>query len=60
MATVARPAGLFDAASPGRARWLRWTIPSFSDLFFVSVLIWLFVAGTGGWTSLLLDGGAGG
>ncbi len=41
------------------SRWQRLLIPSFSDCFFVAVLIWLFAASAGGWSSLLLDGDAG-
>ncbi len=33
--------------------------PSLSDCFLLSVMVWLFVAGTGGWTALLLDGDCG-
>lgn len=37
----------------------RWWIPSFADLFFLSLLIWLFVAGPYGWSGLLADGDTG-
>jgi len=33
--------------------------PSFSDCFFIAVMVWLFVCGTGGWASLLGDGDTG-
>ncbi|MDX2149305.1 MAG: hypothetical protein SFV54_01115 [Bryobacteraceae bacterium] len=59
MASIASSAGAFASLPARQSVWLRWLVPSFSDLFFVSVLVWLFVAGSGGWTSLLLDGDAG-
>src|SRR5581483_2463528 len=34
-------------------------MPSFSDLFFVALIAWLFVCGASGWKSLLMDGDAG-
>jgi hypothetical protein len=37
----------------------RWTFPSLADLFFVSILLWLFAAGGDGWKGLLLDGDCG-
>ena len=37
----------------------RLLIPSFSDCFFVAVLVWLFVAGASGWKALLMDGDTG-
>lgn len=40
-------------------RWRRFCLPSFSDLFFVAVLVWLFVVGAGGWNALLMDGDTG-
>ncbi len=53
-------AGLRPALASGLlSSWQRWLIPSFSDCFFVAVLIWLFAASAGGWSSLLLDGDAG-
>ncbi len=33
--------------------------PSLSDLFFVALILWLFVAGGDGWKGLLLDGDSG-
>ncbi|MCE5308822.1 MAG: hypothetical protein LLG20_14380 [Acidobacteriales bacterium] len=36
-----------------------WWLPSLSDCFFIAVLVWLFAAGSGGWTALLADGDAG-
>lgn len=38
--------------------WGRLLIPSLSDLFFIAILLWLFVAGQG-WTALLADADAG-
>ena len=37
----------------------RLAVPSLSDLFFIALLIWLFVAGGDGWKGLLLDGDCG-
>lgn len=34
-------------------------IPSFSDCFFLAVLVWLFIAGASGWKALLMDGDTG-
>lgn len=42
---------------PPRVR--RWVVPSFSDCFFLAVLVWLFVAGASGWKALLMDGDTG-
>lgn len=39
--------------------WTKLLVPSFSDLFFVAVLAWMFLAGVGGWTALLADGDTG-
>ncbi|MEO8658558.1 MAG: hypothetical protein ABI693_08815 [Bryobacteraceae bacterium] len=40
--------------------WLgRLLVPSFSDVFFAAVVMWLFMAGSGGWSFLLLDGDCG-
>ena len=33
--------------------------PSFMDCFFISLLVWLFVFGPGGWAGLLADGDSG-
>ncbi len=42
------------------SRWARLFIPSFADLFFVAILVWLFmIAGAAGWQGLLVDGDAG-
>lgn len=40
-------------------RWGRLFIPSVTDLLFVALLSWLFLAGEYGWKSLLNDGDAG-
>jgi hypothetical protein len=45
-------------ASPASA-WVRPLIPTFADIQFLSILVWLFVVGSGGWTSLLMDGDTG-
>ncbi len=39
--------------------WARVLIPSLSDLFFLSILVWLFLAGAYGWKGLLVDGDVG-
>ncbi|HLH39522.1 MAG TPA: hypothetical protein VKX39_10280 [Bryobacteraceae bacterium] len=40
-------------------RWVRLLTPSFSDLFFLAILVWVFAAGKFGWKGLLGDGDAG-
>src|SRR5262249_60741466 len=40
-------------------RWYWIFIPSISDLFFVSAVLWLFAAGPYGWHGLLQDGDVG-
>lgn len=53
MGRVAPPARPFPL-------WLsRWFAPSLSDIFFIAILSGLFLVGSGGWTSLLLDGDCG-
>lgn len=49
------------AERPGApsAAWLRAIQPSFSDAFFIALLVWLFMCGDGGWKSLLGDGDTG-
>ncbi len=37
----------------------RWLTPSFSDVFFVALFLWLFAAGGYGWQGLLFDGDIG-
>ena len=37
----------------------RWLVPSLTDLFFIAFFVWLFVAGSGGWNGLLVDGDTG-
>jgi hypothetical protein len=39
--------------------WRRLLIPSIADLFFISAIVWLFVAGAYGWQTLLQDGDVG-
>jgi len=39
--------------------WRRVLIPSFADCFFVALLAWLFICGSYGWKSLLMDGDTG-
>ena len=39
--------------------WRKALVPSFSDCFFIAILVWLFVAGPSGWKSLLMDGDTG-
>jgi hypothetical protein len=40
-------------------RWYGVFIPSLADLFFISVILWLFAAGAYGWQTLLQDGDVG-
>ncbi len=42
---------------PGLAK--RLLCPSFSDLFFLLIIVWSFLAGANGWQRLLLDGDTG-
>jgi hypothetical protein len=50
-------AGTFGATG---GHWLaRVLTPSFSDCFFIAVIMWLFVCGASGWKSLLGDGDTG-
>src|SRR5687768_7599947 len=39
--------------------WARWLAPSLSDLLFISLMIWMFAAGSAGWLGLLSDGDTG-
>ncbi|MBM3726660.1 MAG: hypothetical protein FJW40_14715 [Acidobacteria bacterium] len=39
--------------------WRRWLTPSFADLFFITLPVWLFVAPADGWRGLLGDGDTG-
>ena len=60
------PAGLPVTSLPASRRldstlagfWGRWLVPSLSDLLFIALLAWLFVAGHG-WQGLLADGDTG-
>ncbi len=46
--------------NPGPLRgWKRWLAPSLSDLLFVSIIVWLFIASNEGWGRLLADGDTG-
>lgn len=40
-------------------RWHRWLLPSFIDMVFISVIVWTFMAGDLGWSTLLVDGDSG-
>ena len=42
-----------------RAAMARWLVPSFCDVFFVALFLWLFAAGGYGWQGLLFDGDIG-
>lgn len=57
LAAVEPPARSIESALLNR--WARIFIPSLSDLFFLSILAWLFVAGAYGWKGLLVDGDVG-
>ena len=51
-----------DVAPSNRIAWGPWRrvlAPSFSDCFFIAVVVWLFVAGVNGWKQLLMDGDTG-
>ena len=39
--------------------WSRILVPSTSDLFFLSIIVWSFLAGVNGWLRLLMDASAG-
>jgi hypothetical protein len=39
--------------------WVRAVVPSFTDLYFIALLAWLFVCGANGWKALLMDGDTG-
>lgn len=48
------------AADAEQSRWARLLFPSFSDLFFLAIVMWMFVGpNLDGWSRLLLDGDAG-
>jgi len=62
--SLARPLEELSAvAAAGRVRApalkLSWLIPSFSDCVFIALVLWLFVWGASGWSSLLGDGDTG-
>lgn len=48
--------GMQSIGASGLSRWL---VPSFADLQFLSVILWLFAVGTAGWAQLLMDCDAG-
>ena len=52
------PGAVISPAGP-ISWWRQALVPSFSDCFFVAILVWLFVAGPSGWKSLLMDGDTG-
>src|ERR1039457_5212 len=54
--TPPRPDALARLTATAAGRWL---VPSLSDLFFITLFLWLFVAGGDGWHGLLLDGDIG-
>src|SRR5580692_1687642 len=56
MLAPSRGDALRGSAWRGIARVLT---PSFSDLFFIALIVWLFVWGPDGWASLLGDGDTG-
>jgi hypothetical protein len=39
--------------------WFKIFVPSLADVFFVTLIVWLFAAGAYGWHSLLMDGDVG-
>src|SRR5437588_12205325 len=41
------------------SKFPQFLVPSFSDCFFLAILVWLFVAGVSGWKALLMDGDTG-
>ncbi len=43
----------------GVPAWTRRLAPTLADFFFVALLMWLFAAGSSGWTGLLVDGDTG-
>lgn len=53
------PGGGGVDSSTQQALWRRLLAPSFSDLLFLSLIVWLFVAGRAGWLALLVDGDTG-
>ena len=53
------PAITLTTPVPGVGSLRRWLAPSFSDCLFVALIAWLFMAGQGAWSRLLLDGDVG-
>src|SRR6185295_19243905 len=57
---IATPAPSRQVESVLENPWARLLMPSFSDLFFLAVLVWLFMSsGWAGWQGLLADGDSG-
>ena len=54
--TPSRPDALAHLTATAAGRWL---VPSLSDLFFIALFLWLFVAGGNGGHGLLADGDIG-
>ena len=40
-------------------RWTELCLPSFSDIIFIAVIVWTFMANDLGWSGLLTDGDSG-
>lgn len=60
MASEFAPPAACSHASVSRKRLIpRFLIPSFSDCFFLAIVVWLFLAGVSGWKALLMDGDTG-
>src|SRR6201995_2316674 len=57
MTSPQTPAGV--APAPKARVYPRWLVPSLSDLFFATLIVWLFLCGHYGWTGLLADADAG-
>ena len=51
--------GNVEPARVSWSLWRRWLTPSFADLFFAALILWLFVCGASGWKALLGDGDTG-
>ena len=61
MSVLATPDVVQGSVIPSRPAGLarRLLVPSFTDWFFVALLVWLFMAGPYGWSGLLSDGDVG-
>ena len=51
------PAAGLDLRPPSRLA--RWFVPTLSDVFFITLVLWIFASGPMGWTALLADGDTG-